>query len=74
MRALKSGDRIIWAYRHHLNNRSTTIIIKHGYYIGKRKHTSRYKGFQMAYVQFDGNKRKSCVPLWELGLEKDDEL
>lgn len=73
MRQLKSGDRIIWAYRHYLGGRgqSTTIIIKHGYYIGKRKHTYRYRGVQMAYVQFDGNKRKSCVPLWQLGLEKE---
>lgn len=71
MRELKSGDRIIWAYHHHLNARSTTMIIKHGYYIGKRKHTYRYKGEQMAYVQFDGNKRKSCVPLWQLEMEKE---
>lgn len=71
MKELKSGDRVIWAYRHHLNARSTTIIIKHGYYMGKRKHTYRYSGVQMAYVQFDGNKHKSCVPLSQLEMEEE---
>lgn len=71
MSELKSGDRIIWAYRHPLGGGRTTIVIKHGYYIGKRKHTYRYRGVQMAYVQFDGNKRKSCVPLFQLVEERE---
>lgn len=72
MTGLKPGNRVIWAYRHHLNAQSTTMIIKHGYYIGKRKHTYRFKGpAQMAYVQFDGNKHKSCVPLWQLEMEEE---
>ena len=70
MSSFKSGDRIIWTYRHSLNSKSKTYITKHGRYLGKRHHTYRFKGdCQMAWVHFDGNKHKSCVPLYQLEIE-----
>ncbi len=71
MSGVEKGDRVIWCYRHHLNNRSSTIIIKHGTYIAKIRHTYRYNGPQLAAVAFDGNKRLSKVPLYELEPEKE---
>ncbi|MES0445044.1 MAG: hypothetical protein ABUJ92_00725 [Desulfobacterales bacterium] len=63
---IKSGDRVSWMYRHHLNSRSSTAKTKHGDYYGKIKHTYRYDGPQLAVVKFDGNKRASRVPFEEL--------
>ena len=71
MSTIKKGDRIIWCYRHHLNSKSTTLVVKHGTYIAKIRHTYRYNGPQLAAVEFDGNKRLSKVPLYELELEKE---
>ena len=69
----KKKQRIAWTYDHHLNNRSSTRITKHGVFIGKVKHTKRHwnKLFaeQMAIVQFDGNKGTSKVPYDELKFE-----
>lgn len=70
---MKSGDRIIWSYRHSLG-RHYSIVTKHGVYHGKIKHTIRYKGNnQMALVHFDGNKRASKVPFAQLELETERE-
>lgn len=63
------GDRVIWSYIHHLNSKSSTVIIKHGRYVARVKHTARYIGPQLAWVEFDGNKRLSKVPYWELEPE-----
>lgn len=63
---LKNGSRISWSYRHHLNSNSSTVIEKRGIYICRTRHTYRYRGDQMAYVHFDGNKGYSKVPLREL--------
>jgi len=63
---MKSGDLISWEYTHHLNSKSRCQIMKHGEYIGLIKHTARYNGPQLAMVHFQGNKRVSRVPLFEL--------
>ena len=71
MVGIKKGSRVTWCYRHHLNSTSTTLIVKHGTYIAKIRHTYRYNGPQLAAVQFDDNKRLSKVPFYELELEKE---
>lgn len=63
---IKKGDKVIWCYRHHLNSKSATSIVKHGIYIAKTRCTYRYNGPQLAAVEFDGNKRLSKIPLYEL--------
>ena len=68
---MKTGDLISWEYTHHFNSRSKSQMMKHGEYIGKVKHTSRYNGPQLAVVQFHGNKRTSRVPLFELQVMSD---
>lgn len=68
----KAGDRISWTYRHYTNSRSSFLTSKHGDYIGKVKHTvihwRKMDATQMCFVQFDGNKRPSCVPVSEIRL------
>lgn len=73
MSNFKKGDRVIWSYIHHLNHKSSTIIIKHGRYVARINHTCRYRGPQQAYVEFDGNKRLSKVPYYELEPETEEE-
>ena len=66
---IKTGDRIIWSYRHS-TGRNYTIITKAGVYHGKLRHTVRFKGRdQLALVHFDGNKRTSRVPYVQLERE-----
>lgn len=69
MSVIEKEDRVIWCYRRHLNSKSIALVIKHGTYKAKIRHTYRYKGPQLAAVEFDGNKRLSKVPLHELELE-----
>ena len=69
MSGFKKGDRVIWTHVRHLNSVGMTIAIKHGRYVCKVKHTYRYKGMPLAYVEVDGNKRLSKVPLYLLELE-----
>lgn len=67
---LRHGDRIKWTYYHALNYRTETYRTKHGIYWSTCRHTSKHwrhsDAEQMAWVQFDGNKRLSRVPLHEL--------
>lgn len=65
-------DRVIWCYRHHLNAKSVTLIIKHGRFLRQVAHRRPYYGEPMALVWFDGNKHPSRVPLWELEKEKEE--
>lgn len=66
---MKHGDRIEWGYYHSLG-RSRVWRSKAGIFIAKTRHTvkhwRKYGAVQMAYVQFDGNKTMSQVPLKEL--------
>lgn len=71
MKNFKKDDRVIWSYVHHLNSKSSTVLIKHGRYVAKIRHTYRYNGPQLAAVEFDGNKRLSKVPLYELEVERE---
>jgi len=63
------GERVIWVYVHCLGV-SRTRRIKIGAYLGQCRHTSkhwRHAGSQqLAWVQFDGNKRRSRIPYSEL--------
>ena len=68
---LQLDDRVIWAYRHYLNSKSATMIVKHGRFLRQVKHRRPHYGEPMAWVWFDGNKHPSKVPLWE--LEKEEE-
>ncbi len=63
---MKSGDLISWEYTHHFNSKSRSQRMKHGEYIGLIRHTCRYDGPQLAMVKFQGNKRVSRVPVFEL--------
>ena len=60
------GDRVVWTYRINPVCRKT----KKGTYRGACKHTSKHwshrSAEQMAWVEFDGNKRISKVPLYDL--------
>ena len=67
---LRLDDNVIWAYRHHLNHKSITIIVKRGRFLRQVKHRRPYYGEPMAYVWFEGNKNPSKVPLWELEKEE----
>ncbi len=66
----KMARRIKWTYDHALGGGVYTTITKSGNFVGLVKHTARHwekmGAEQMAIVQFDGNKRKSRVPLKEL--------
>jgi hypothetical protein len=66
---IKTGDRVVWHYRHYLNRKNYTDKAKHGVYYGNVKHTVNYYGEQLAAVKFDGNQRSSRVPYNELRLE-----
>lgn len=68
---LQLDDRVIWAYRHHLNSKSVTMIVKHGRCLRQVKHRRPYYDEPMAWVWFDDNKHPSKVPLWK--LEKEEE-
>ena len=46
---------------------------KTGIFLGLVKHTKRYKGRQLAYVQLDGNRRVSKVNYHEIVLFVDSE-
>lgn len=68
---INKGDRVEWTYSHSFGI-SRTRITKEGEYCGLRRHTvkhwrKRYSE-QMAYVLFDGNKRRSLVPFYQLKL------
>lgn len=66
----RKHDRVQWSFEKPLNHKSSTTITKRGVYYGKVRHTYRYNGPQLAIVQFDGNKRVSKVPYYELEPEK----
>lgn len=70
---LELDDRVIWCYKHHLNAKSVTLIIKHGRFLRQIAHRRPYYGGPMAWVWFDGNKHPSRVPLWELEKEKEED-
>lgn len=53
---------VLWSYEHHYNSRSSAIRTKRGVFLGKIKHTKRWKGKQLAAVWFEGNKYHSKVP------------
>lgn len=58
--------RIKWVYRHYTNSKTSFLREKKGVFIGLVNHTVRWKGKQLAVVQFDGNKRTSKVVFTEL--------
>lgn len=60
------GDRVRWRYIHHFNSNARAIREKRGEYWGLVRHTVKHKGPQLAYVLFDGNKKRSKVPVSEL--------
>jgi len=66
---MKRGQRVAWTYDHSLG-RVYTRITKHGTYLGlcrhTRKHWDKFNSEQLAWVHFDGNKRRSRVPFSEL--------
>ena len=61
----KHGDRIEWPYVHKFGMAKVTRI-KVGIFWAYRRHTIKHRGPDEAYVQFDGNKRLSSVPIHEL--------
>lgn len=60
----------MWGYRHYLNTISSVSRAKFGTYIGLVNHYASHwysrQNEQMAFVQFDGNKNISKVPLSQL--------
>lgn len=71
----RRGDKITWTYEHSLNSRSKTLITKTGLFRSKCRHTAihwrKSYAVQMAWVDFDGNKNRSRVPLDELRLAEE---
>ena len=71
MSELEKGDKVMWAYRHHYNSKSSSMITKKGVYVrpivtkksdgGMRSTTTHY-----AMVKFNGNKYASRVLISEL--------
>lgn len=59
------GMRVTWWYSHCIG-RSRHDIGKYGILQKLIRHTSRYRGSQLAIVLFNGNKTPSRVPLNEL--------
>lgn len=71
---IKSGDKVEWAYKHHLNSKSFTYITKTGIVqeiTGNIKNV-RYVSGSHAKVLFKGNKHPSIVPIKELKLIDND--
>lgn len=69
------GDKVKWTYDHYLNSVSCTRITKVGTYFGLVRHTVKHwrkpDARQLALVRFEGNSRKSCVPVSDIRLAKD---
>lgn len=60
------SKKVEWIHAHCLRSGRYTQITKRGEYYGKIKHTYKHRGPQMALVHFEGNKRPSKVPYYEL--------
>lgn len=66
----KTGDQIIWVYRHWMNSKSSTLIQKTGVYIRPIVSMRGYVKPQISYVHFKGNKNPSRIFTRELELKK----
>jgi hypothetical protein len=67
LKTIKRGDRVSWAYEHHLNSRSSIMITKRGEYLGIVPRTYKHQyDEKLARVKFEGNKNYSKVPFSEI--------
>ena len=70
---MNRGDAVKWTYLHCLGV-SRTRITKKGIFCGRCRHTVKHwrnpGAVQMAHVLFEGNVRRSRVPLCDLEVQK----